>query len=482
MELEIPYYAEYTNLVASFMEEMGRTHGASKAERMHLRLIGEEAYVFIIKGIPKVGIKDSFHLHCKEDGNGLIFYFSNHGRPLNVRKIPEFDSQNVDETSDVLSLNIVRCFSHEFGYKNRGKDGWELLIRFHIKDYKSLSVLNYSENDFDEEVQEEFTVRRATETDVPGIINLVYNTYRYSYAKEAFYNEVKLAEMIRENKIVSIIAVTESGKIIGHNAILLDSPLLGEAGMSMVDPNYRKSKAFMSMVIFTAREFRKEYPNILTYAKCVTSHPRSQAFVANFTTSLLQLSVYNHASFVGIHGEVNPRESLAYSIYNFSNDTSEHDVYVPQEHMEIISGLFAKAKFKFNVLPYISGQVEIEKSVLNLETLPGRQYAEITVEVEGKDFSEVLSKETSYLSHNGIMTIDLLLPTGISLSEGINDELLKAGYFFCGVKPAPDGSWKVVYCNLLPQNFDFDKLQLFAEDTKILCEYIKQEYAKRLIS
>ena len=75
MELKIPYYIEYTNLVASFMEEIGRSHGANSEELMQLRLIGEEAFVFILNGIPKVGIQNSFHLHCNEDQDGLTFFF-----------------------------------------------------------------------------------------------------------------------------------------------------------------------------------------------------------------------------------------------------------------------------------------------------------------------------------------------------------------------------------------------------------------------
>ena len=248
---------------------------------------------------------------------------------MNARQVPEFDEDRANETTDAISLNIIQCLSHGFAYNNRGKDGWELLIRFSIKNYKQLTLLNKHENDFDVIEQEPFIVRRAVETDVPGIISLVYNTYRYSYAKEMFYNDVTLAQMIRENKIVSVVAVTESGTIVGHNAVLLDSPLLGEAGMSMVDPDYRKSKAFLSLTLFTARLIKTEYPQILAYTKCVTSHPRSQAFVTNFTSSMLQLSVYSHASFVGINGESNPRESLLYSLMNLCNDKTEKNIYTP---------------------------------------------------------------------------------------------------------------------------------------------------------
>lgn len=478
MELKIPYYIEYTYLVASFMEEVGRSHGADSHEMMQLRLIGEEAFIFIMNGIPKVGVQNNFHLHCIEEKESLMFYFSNHGRPMNARQVPEFDEDRANETADALSLNIIQCCSHGFGYNNRGKDGWELFIRFSIKNYKPLTLLNKHENDFDVVEQEPFTIRRATEADVPGIISLVYNTYRYSYAKEVFYNDVTLAQMLRENKILSVVAETESGAIVGHNAVLLDSPLLGEAGMAMVDPNYRKSKVFLSMVLFTARLVKTEYPQILTYTKCVTSHARSQAFVTNFTSSMLQLSVYGHASFVGIKGEANPRESLLYLVLNFSNDKTEKTIYTPKEHQAIVQQQLSNAKFNITALPYQGNAEKPENSELLLETMPGRQFAEIKVEKEGADFDSALQKQTVNLRQNGVMTVNLLLPAEASLSPDIDSVLLKNGYFFSGFKPTPEGSWKMVYCNLMSQMFDFGKIQLFAEDSQLLCKYIQGEYEK----
>lgn len=192
MELILPYYKECLNIVCGFVEEIGRSHGASEKEALQLRLIGEETFVFILNGIPKVGLDNKFHLRCEEEEEGLLLMFSNHGRPMNARNVPIFDPDKASETADGLSLTMVRCFSYEFGYRNMGKDGWELAVRFHIENYKRLEQINASDSDYEHEEQEPFTVRLATEADVPGIINLVYNTYHYSYAKDFFYRKITL--------------------------------------------------------------------------------------------------------------------------------------------------------------------------------------------------------------------------------------------------------------------------------------------------
>ena len=87
MELILPYYKECLNIVCGFVEEIGRSHGASEKEALQLRLIGEETFVFILNGIPKVGLDNKFHLRCEEEEEGLLLMFSNHGRPMNARNV-----------------------------------------------------------------------------------------------------------------------------------------------------------------------------------------------------------------------------------------------------------------------------------------------------------------------------------------------------------------------------------------------------------
>lgn len=482
MELTLPYYKEYLNAVCSFVEEIGRSHGANDKETMQLRLIGEETFLFILNGIPKTGIDTQFHLQCVEEEDGLLFVFSNHGRPLNARNIPTFNPDEAEATADDLSLTMVRCFSYEFGYNNLGKDGWELRIRFRMENYKRLELINASDTDYDVEEQEPFTIRLSTEKDVAGIIDLVYKTYRYSYAKTFFYNDKELTRLIAEKKILSLVAVTESGKVIGHNAILLDSDRLGEAGMSMVDPNYRKSRAFLSLVMNTARAVKANYPDFLCYAKCVTSHKRSQAFVASFAANMLQLSVYHHANFVGIKGNGNERESLAYFISNFgSRKDISQNIFVPEKHKDIIDGIFSKAKVNFACLIDEAAELGEMKSVINIDVLPERQYADFTVRNIGKDFFTCLQKHTNDVRQNGVVTVELLVPTTSPFVAGWDEKLNNIGYFFCGIKPLKDGSWALAYSNLLFQPFDFDKIQLFSDDTKALCQYVKGEYEKTLL-
>lgn len=477
MELILPYYKEYINTVASFVEEMGISHGAGKEEQGKLRLLGEETFVFIMNGIPKVGLDQKFHLRCIEEEDGLLFLFSNHGRPLNARMIPDFEPDRIDETLDALSLSMVRSLSQEFSFRNLGNEGWELIVRFKIMNYKQHKPQTTIEEEISQTQQEAFTVRKATTADVPGIIDLVYNTYRYSYAKEAFYNDRSLTQMIENKRILSLVAVTESGKVVGHNAVLLDSDLLGEAGMSMVDPAYRKSKVFILLVINTKRTIGKEYPNLLVYAKCVTSHERSQAFVSSFTPCLLQLSVYKHASFIGIdEDDVNKRESLIYSISNSNTASDKKRLFVPEEHLSFINLIMSDAKLDIELNPFSGTESSGKETRLHANNQPSRQYMLLEVEQIGDDFGNRIRQETILARQKGAITVGLFLPTNAPASHDLDAVLTREGYFFSGIKPIASGEWMVVYTNLLYQPFDFDKLKFFDSKSKILSDYVASLY------
>lgn len=477
MELILPYYKEYINTVSSFVEEMGISHGATKEEQGKLRLLGEETFVFIMNGIPKVGLDQKFHLRCVEEEDGLLFLFSNHGRPLNARTIPDFELDRIDETFDALSLSMVRSLSNEFSFRNLGNEGWELMVRFRIKNYRMLKPQVTIEEEICQTQQESFTVRKATTADVPGIIDLVYNTYRYSYAKEAFYNDRSLTQMIEDKRILSLVAVTESGKVIGHNAVLLDSDLLGEAGMAMVDPAYRKSKAFILLAINTKRALAKEYPNLLVYAKCVTSHERSQAFVSSFTPCLLQLSVYKHASFVGIdESGVNKRESLIYSISNSTSGFDKKCLFVPKEHLQFINLIMDDAKLNIELKPFSETELSGKETKFHVNHQPSRQYLLLEIEQVGDDFGNRIRQETILARQKGAITIGLFLPTNVPAAHDLDTVLAREGYFFSGIKPTASGVWVVVYTNLLYQPFDFDKLKFFDVKSKMLSDYVASLY------
>lgn len=480
MNLSIPYNLEFVNVVASFLEELGSCYGADTIEKQRLRLIGEEAFSFILVGIPDQDFSEMFQLRCLEMDDCLSLSFSNHGRPMNVREVKDFSVDDMEGTADGLSLRLLRGLCDELSFQNLGRDGWELAIQFKLKNYKPiLSGTDEAKEELKPGISYDFTVRHSETDDIPGIINLVYNTYRYSYAKSFAYSKELFQEAIDTGKIFSMVVATADHKIIGHQAILFESPQLGEVGMAMVDPQFRKSRAFLLLKRDMKEEVMQKYPNVILYIKAVTSHKSSQAFMTGTSISLLELSVYNHASFVGMKAGHNPRESLIYGFVTFSPNLPLKPIYIPEEHHAMVSSFFAGTTFSIQVEKN-NQTVADGESVFEVKANPENQHAKLRFNSIGNDFSAVLKKQARSLQQDGIITIHAIVPTHENQPENSDQLLATNGYFFSGIKPNANGEWDLIYTNLLHQKFNFDDIQLFSPKAVELCSYIKEQYERIL--
>jgi hypothetical protein len=454
------------------------SHGADDEEKKQLRLIGEEAFSLILGGIPDHEFTEMFHLHCVEMENKISFQFSNHGRPMDVREIREFTIEDADGTADGLSLSLLRGYTDELVFRNLGNEGWELVINFRIRDFKGImrrADIIRDQQPYDQ--MQEYSIRKSGVDDIPGIINLVYNTYRYSYKKSFAYSKELFKEAIESGKIFSMIVVSKSGKIIGHIAIIFDSPRLGEIGMAMVDPAYRRSRAFFSLTRAMKDEVLQTNPELVLYIKAVTSHKSSQAFMVNFSPCLLQVSVYKHASFIGIQGDVNPRESLIFGYKSIPLKPSAQMVHIPAEHHAIIQAILGDGRILYALNINIGG-FPGEKSQMEMQNDPAAGHAFLHFSTLGNDFGKVLRQQTKALQKDGAITIYAIIPTHENMGSDVDRLLFQNGYFFSGIKPNQDGGWDLFYANLLHQKFNFDNIHLFNPKAVDLCNYVKELYCR----
>lgn len=477
LEIKVPYNLVFAPLVASFMEESATCFGADENERKHFRLAGEEAFAFIMAGIPPCGLSEPFQLRCTSDETGMVFQFSNHGRPMNVRHIPAFSVDDPENTSDGLSLQLLKQLCSKLLFRNLGQNGWELLLQFPIRKFVAVSELSvFSSGTPDAKATNpEISIKKAGVADVDGIINLVYNTYRYSYVKTLFYDPKALAEAIENGKVISLIALSNSKTVIGHNAVLVESQRLGEVGMSMVDPAFRKTGAFVALLSATLQELYKTCPHMLLYARAVTSHTHSQAFLSGFAVCLIQLSVYRHAAFVGMKGNHNERESLIYALAAIDGKHDAGKIYVPEKHLSFVKSIFDNEILGADVLSFC-GNYKLQITTALVEISAEKQHATIQLLEAGKDFDHFLRQQCSLLQQEGVLTIDCCLASSEMQPADIDSILYKNGFIFCGLKPDANEGWQIVYTSLTHQKFDFDNIRLFNPTTAEFRDYIKKNY------
>ena len=478
MRIILPYDRRYAAIVASNVQEFGALFGADGPELQRLRLIGEEAFSFILGGMPDQDLDDQFHLELLATEPGLVLKFSNHGRPMNVREVPEFSAKDPDNTLDGLSLQLLREASHDLVFQNLGRQGWQLQIGFLPRDYQMPVQVQPQPAQAARE-DELLTFQMAVPEDASGIVNLVYDTYRYTYIKSVFYDNTLLSQALEDGKLLSVIAKNTSGQVVAHNGVWVESAQLGEAGISMIEPQFGKGQVFSKLVAMTYREVVNQHPGMLIYTKTVTSHTGGQVAAAQLTPCLLQPSVYRQTALVDTREGGNPRESLVLFVTRLPGATPaaapDNVLYLPAEHTAQLAPVFAALGTVAHINP--PGDPAFAPcSRLHAQSNEEKGHAQIEVQGMGANLIPQLQALTRKLQQNGMATIELRLPTTQPLIPDLDCQLRALHYFFCGIKPLPDGGWELIYTHLLGQKFSFETLALFTQATQQWVAYVHRQY------
>lgn len=199
--------------------------------------------------------------------------------------------------------------------------------------------------------------------------------------------------------------------------------------------------------------------------------------MVNFSPCLLQVSVYEHASFIGIQGEVNPRESLIFGFVPLSTNPVVATIHIPVEHQGIIKSIMADGRIQCN-LEINAGKFVSVDSQINVQTDAASHHAFLYFDSIGKDFGKVLRQQTKSLQREGVLTIYAVIHTDKEQEADLDSLLFQNGYFFSGIKPDQLGGWALFYTNLLHQKFNFDNIQLFNPKAVGLCNYVKAIYCQ----
>lgn len=479
ISMTIPYNKEYTNALTSFIQEVGLVHGANEIECMQLSLLGEEVFQFILTGIPKYEFDEQFTLTCIVEECGLMLNFTNHGEPLYGRNVDEDQPYTPSEDVNAIGLEIIKKLSDRCEWVNHGCEGWSVLVSKNINSFKELSHQNNQELErlSKEASSETLTVVRADGSHAAAIISLMYKTYRYSYAKSMFYYEDKLCEALDNGDIVSLVAINAKGDVVGHNSALYDSHRLAEVGMSMVDPIYRLNKTLLLLMKKSRRLYLgEEFKETSLYTKCITTHVLSQraATLSGFLPTALKISIYPRASFIGIDSHGDKRESLVYlaALKGEQRDT----LYIPKPHRAMCDKMFQKLESNYSYSDVTTERAECESIELTSARKTG--YISIIVKGIGEDFYERLPKLYRDAMKMGAITLACEVSVLEPLPADFDQRMMNAGYFFSGLIPSADGSWRMLYINLLYQEFDFNDINLSDPLAIELKEYVELLYKK----
>jgi hypothetical protein len=219
----------------------------------------------------------------------------------------------------------------------------------------------------------------------------------------------------------------------------------------------------------------------------VTSHAISQrlAEMLGSTTCALALS-YNHPMvFPGNLGRIEQRESylISWLWLKVHRAAFALTCHCPPEHASIIGQIYAWQQMSivtdctFTPADSLSQEPPVWELKLTESARHGLILAKRLPALR-ETFGALLRRHKDEAVARGAVTIEIHVSSDAPLPDYFSTALREHGFFFSGIYPYSASSHALQYTNLCAQPFDFDRLQLYTENSRLLRDYVKAEYAR----
>ena len=287
-------------------------------------------------------------------------------------------------------------------------------------------------------------VRPMVDDDVFEVARLFYRTYGYSaYYAPAIYEPELLAELVRAGQHLATVAVTPSGRIVGHLASKVERPgaTVGSIGLLAVEPAYR-SFGITQQLGFTHVVRLVEMGFVGQYTEAVTIHDRSQRMALKsgaHEVGLMLAAQSGNLEMAGFDVDPSERHSVMLLFGSFGSVPSRV-VHVPQAYDEIARRIYSASGLSRDMSPRSPRPPEPseESTRFRVQLKQEGRLAVLVVDHFGDDFDAALQSQLSSIRLNRYDVILLMLPLSDPLTSFYGDGLQSMGMSFAGIYPEFD--------------------------------------------
>lgn len=476
--IRFPARKRYLELALGFVEEFSRAQGMTE-ELLSIRLGLEEALVNVIDhGRPE---DDMVELNAQADSLGVEFVILERGVPFDTEALEhQLENQGTDVPERGLGLRLMQTFMDGVSFASLGRKGKETRL--------SKRFITPPPGDFHDEAGIEegnqvpedvsYTVRPMRPEEAVDVARCAYSAYGYSFILDSAYDAKAIRELNGQGILLSMVAVTDDGEIMGHASMAFDDdPKCGAWGRAFVRKRFRRLGCLNEISRLLLEEaYKRELQ--WAVADAVSSHPYSQraAMKYGFEACCLVLARTTPLDIKAI-AEARQRESILLCFRRIVPLDEQVPLYPPARHKEMIATLYQGLGEHPELLPPKQTDLPDQSHVMEVVTdsLPT---VTIIMGQYGKDVLADVRQTLRGACRDEFKAIYLLLDLADPLTAVLTPEFETMGFFFGGVRPRSDGRDQLVMQYLNNVDVDFGAMQLASEQAERLKDYVQTEFAK----
>jgi len=426
-----------------------------------------------------------FELTFRQTLSDIELIASEVGEPFDPDKHRYNAQEAINEGNfEGAGLRIIRRFTDEFLFINRGKEGKEFRLQKSVDVHKIDKLLELSRAEKPKEPEDtvseiSYNIKQIVPRDAEDIAKLIYRTYEYSYTKEDLYFPKKIEQTLAGKEKLGVITRSDKGEALGYFAILKKSDSnIAEVGEAVVSPRYRKKGIMSGMMEHLIRVAREHHFDAL-FGKAVTIHPVSQRVNKKFgfvSAGLMLLETQN-VVFKGFDEDYPQPVSVVIDVLPLKHATSK-EIYLPKKYHDILL-----ETYNLLDIPITPKQHEYykmaEKSDAELTINYADSTALIVVKKYGPDFRSVLREMlNSLIEQEDPNAVYLDLPLENSATPVQLGQLDGLGFFYCGLAPYFHNESDYLRLQRICIPFNFDLVDVHSEFGQHIKSFITDEYSK----
>jgi hypothetical protein len=311
--------------------------------------------------------------------------------------------------------------------------------------------------------------------DAPGIARLFREVYGETYPIRTYYLPDQLIEENAAGHIISCVARTPAGKVVGHNALVLMDPAthLYENAAGVVLPAFRNQGIFYPLFKHTLVNTSKRFYIEGIFGEPVCSHTilQKMCLQLDYKESGLEVDLMPTSAY-GVDSAASNRVSVLLGFFMLKPRTQT--VQIPRVYRDELEYLYAGLNVERTFLFSSSDLRADGRSQSSMRVFEFAQVARITIDCIGPDFEPFIGRLESEAREKGTVIFQIYLPLSSPFISAATDILRRLDYFLGGVLPCGrngDG----LLMQKVSQEPEWENIALYSERAKRIGEIIRRD-------
>ena len=328
---------------------------------------------------------------------------------------------------------------------------------------------------------QEWTVESFTPKDALGVTQLFLDVYGSEYPIQIYVNPDLLIKENLAGRVISSVAKTAKGDIVGHTALFNSSPCkkVFESGAGLVHADYRGGHGIFSQMTVHGLTKGRERPDVeQIFGEPVCNHPFSQKLghSQGFITRAIEINLMPAAAYAK---EASATGRVT-TVMDFKTlKPRPCTVHTPKAYETLFPVFYEDMDDERLFVPSTQPLSSQRSTHLDTQVFGFAQVARVAVKDLGRDFQTVIQHEENRLLQQGTRVIQVWLSSGDpSVGEAV-DGLRLQGYFFGGVLPRWFDSDGLLMEKVLDTPV-WEDIILYFERSRTLMDLIRKDWKEVL--